>query len=200
MKKMLFVILITNLFFNLIQAQSTPAKPLTAEEKAAIKQKQEADLAAAYKEAGISEELAVKIKAIESSYSIKGKELYAWRDSNLNSINGKEAIKKFNDLLKKKKETDPAVNPQVPQSAEEKAALKKKQEEDKIAAQKESGFTDAQIEKFNSIMNDFKDKSTSLTKEKNTAVEEIAGKESIKKLKDIQKKQKEEAAKAQLPK
>jgi len=200
MKKVLFAILFANLFFSLVHGQSMPAKPLTAEEKAAIKQKQDADLAAAYKEAGINEELAVKIKAIESSYSVKGKELYSWRDSSLNIINGKDAIKKFNDLVKKKKETDPTVNPSVPQTAEEKASLKKKQEEDKVAALKETGFTDAQIEKYNSIVNDFKDKTTALTKERNATVEEIAGKESMKKFREIQKRQKEEAVKAQMPK
>ena len=200
MKTILMLAVISTLSFNAINAQSSPAKPLSAEEKAAIKQKQEADLAAAYKEAGISEEQVGKIKALESSYSVKGKELYASRDSNLNVIVGKDALKKLNDLLKKKKETDPAINPSVPQTAEEKAALKKKQDDDKATAFKESGFTDAQIEKYNSVMNDFKEKTNAVNKEKNMAIEAIAGKDNYKKLKDIQKRQKEEAAKAMLPK
>lgn len=196
MKKILMLVLFTPLCFNAIYAQSPTAKPLTAEEKAAIKQKQDADMAAAYKEAGISDEQVVKIKTLESNYSGKGKELYASRDSNLNAIIGKDGLKKFNELLKKKKETDPSIA----QTAEEKAALKKKQEEDKAAAFKETGFSDAQIEKYNSIMNDFKEKSNALTKERNLAIEEITGKDNYKKLRDIQKKQKDEAAKAMLPK
>lgn len=117
----------------------------------------------AYKEAGVNDETVVKIKAIESSYAVKTKELYAARDSHLNLINGKDAIKKLNEALKKKKEAAAPISPSVPQTAEEKAAMKKKQEEDKVAAPKETGFTDPQIEKYNKIMTDFTEKNGGLT-------------------------------------
>ncbi len=199
MKKVLFALLSISLSVGAIHAQA-PSKPLTAEEKAAIKQQQEADLAAAYKEAGITDEQVAKIKELDASFLAKSKELYAERDSKFSAIIGKDTLKKFNEILKKKKESTPPVNPSVAQTPEEKAAFKKKQDDDRAAALKEAGFSDSQIEKYIAIDTELKDKIGALNKEKNAAIEAIAGKENYKKFKAVQKRQKDEAAAKALPK
>jgi DNA-directed RNA polymerase alpha subunit len=109
------------LFAAISNAQEVEAKKPTKEEKQKMKQKQDEDLAAAFKEAGLSDEQINKVKAVMDEANAKSKEvkndatlsdderktkLDAIREdknAKIKEIMGEEKYKAFNAAKKKQK-------------------------------------------------------------------------------------------------
>lgn len=124
MKKLL-LIASAMFVFATVNAQDAPKadKPqLTKEEKQKMKEKQEADLAAAFKEAGLSEAQVQQIKALNDEINEKNKAIREdatltgeqkrekikanmdEKNQKIKEIMGEEKFKQFNEIRKKQKE------------------------------------------------------------------------------------------------
>lgn len=128
MKKIIAVLMLTGLFSTVTNAQtavyaSTEAKSeMSKEEKAKQKMKQEEEMAAAFKEIGLTEDQIKQVKEVNAvsgkkSSEIKkddslsdevkkekSKEVTAEKNKKLKEIMGEEKFKQFNDIRKKQKE------------------------------------------------------------------------------------------------
>jgi Spy/CpxP family protein refolding chaperone len=127
MKKLFTVVCAMFVFVALSNAQtteakSTEAKAPTKEERQKMKEKQEADLAAAFKEIGLTDEQVQQVKAVMDATNQKNKELRMdatlsdddkkakmkvnndEKNEKIKSIIGDEKYKQFNAIKKKQKE------------------------------------------------------------------------------------------------
>jgi hypothetical protein len=128
MKKIIAVLMLTGLFSTVANAQtaapaSKEAKPeISKEEKAKQKMKQDEDMAAAFKEVGLSEDQIKQIKEVnavsgkksseikkddslsDEAKKEKSKEVTAEKNKKLKEIMGEEKFKQYNDIRKKQKE------------------------------------------------------------------------------------------------
>src|SRR5690349_12338939 len=98
MKKLL-LIASAMFVFAAVNAQEAPKaadqKPLTKEEKQKMKEKQEADMAAAFKEVGLTDEQIQQVKAVIDETSKKNNELR--KNDSLTDDQKKEQMKANND-------------------------------------------------------------------------------------------------------
>ncbi len=184
-------------------AQTTPPPPppapMSKEEKEKIRLKQEEELAAAYKEAGITDEQVAKIKAEELDARTKVKAIDDEVKGKLETLLTKEVLKKVRDTQKKQRDDYAKLPPPAtPLSKEEKQALKLKQEEELATSLKAIGLTDAQLAELKTVDEAAYKQKSAINNERNKKIIEIAGQENWKKFKDIQNRQKE-AAKAAKP-
>lgn len=122
MKKLFTIVCAMFVFVAFSNAQTTESKAPTKEEKQKMKEKQEADLAAAFKEIGLTEEQVQQVKAVMDAVSQKNKELRMdatlsdedkqakikvnneEKNQKIKSIMGDEKYKQFNAIKKKQKE------------------------------------------------------------------------------------------------
>ena len=121
MKKLFTVVCAMFLFVAFSNAQAIETKITTKEEKQKMKEKQEADLAAAFKEIGLSEEQVQQVKAVMEAINKKNKELRMdatlsdedrkakiqlnneEKNAKIKSIMGDEKYKQFNEIKRKQK-------------------------------------------------------------------------------------------------
>jgi hypothetical protein len=107
---------------NAQEAKPTEAKVPTKEEKQKMKEKQEADLASAFKEIGLTDEQVSKIKAASDEAGEKNKAIRAdqaltdeqkkekmkevndAKNAKIKEVMGEEKYKQFNAIRKKQKE------------------------------------------------------------------------------------------------
>lgn len=107
---------------NAQQAQTTEAKAPTKEEREKMKQKQEEELAAAFKEIGLTEEQVKQVKAVMQESNDKNKALRSdnsisdddkkakmkenndAKNARLKEIMGEEKYKQFNAIRKKQRD------------------------------------------------------------------------------------------------
>lgn len=123
MKKLFTVVCAMFVFGTVINAQTAESKvPATKEEKQKMKEKQEADLAAAFKEIGLTDEQVQQVKAVMDATNQKNKELRMdatlsdddkkskmkvnneEKNEKIKSIMGDDKYKQFNAIKKKQKE------------------------------------------------------------------------------------------------
>jgi hypothetical protein len=128
MKKIIAVLMFTGLFSTVTNAQtpvpaSKEAKPeMSKEEKAKQKMKQDEEMAAAFKEVGLSEDQIKQVKEVNTEASKKSseikkddslsdeakkeknKEVNSEKAKKLKEIMGEDKYKQFNDIRKKQKE------------------------------------------------------------------------------------------------
>jgi Spy/CpxP family protein refolding chaperone len=133
MKKLFTVVCAMFVFAIVTNAQTTEAKSTetkvpTKEEKQKMKEKQEADLAAAFKEIGLTDEQVQQVKAVMDATNQKNKELRMdatlsdddkkakmkvnndEKNEKIKSIMGEEKYKQFNAIKKRQKaESTPQV-------------------------------------------------------------------------------------------
>lgn len=121
MKKLFTVVCAMFLFVAFSNAQAIETKITTKEEKQRMKEKQEADLAVAFKEIGLSEEQVQQVKAVMEATNKKNKELRMdatlsdedrkakiqlnneEKNAKIKSIMGDEKYKQFNEIKRKQK-------------------------------------------------------------------------------------------------
>ncbi len=123
MKKLFTVVCAMFVFGTVINAQTAESKvPATKEEKQKMKEKQEADLAAAFKEIGLTDEQVQQVKSVMDATNQKNKELRMdatlsdddkkakmkvnneEKNEKIKSIMGDDKYKQFNAIKKKQKE------------------------------------------------------------------------------------------------
>jgi len=122
MKKLLTIVFAMFVLVAFSNAQTTEAKAPTKEEKQKMKEKQEADLAAAFKETGLTDEQVQQVKAVMDATNQKNKELRMdatlsdddkknkmkvnndEKNLKIRFIMGDEKYNKFTDIRKKQKE------------------------------------------------------------------------------------------------
>jgi hypothetical protein len=129
MKKLFTVLFAMFVFAAIGNAQTAETKvPATKEEKQKMKEKQEADLAAAFKEIGLTDEQIQQVKAVMDATNQKNKELRMdatlsdddkkakmkvnndEKNEKIKSIMGEEKYKQFNAIKKRQKaESTPQV-------------------------------------------------------------------------------------------
>src|SRR5687767_6792189 len=95
MKKLFTVVCAMFVLVAISNAQTTEAKTPTKEEKQKMKEKQEADLAAAFKEIGLTDEQVQQVKAVMDATNQKNKELRM--DATLSDDDKKDKMKVNND-------------------------------------------------------------------------------------------------------
>lgn len=127
MKKVLVMLLCAGVFTIAANAQQTAtadavAKPqMSKEERAKQKQKQDEEIAAAYKEVGLSDEQIKQIKEVnaeagkksnevrkdaslsDDAKAVKLKEISTEKNDKIKEIMGKEKYKQFSEIRKKQK-------------------------------------------------------------------------------------------------
>jgi hypothetical protein len=121
MKKLLLLVCTMFLFAAVSNAQEAEVKKPTKEEKQKMKQKQDEELAAAFKEAGLSDEQITKVKAVMDEANTKSKEVKAdaaltederktkldaikeEKNAKIKEIMGEEKYRAFNAAKKKQK-------------------------------------------------------------------------------------------------
>lgn len=136
MKKLFFLFVACFVFAGIAAAQSMETKSdnkPTKEEMQKIREKQEADLAAAFKEIGLTEEQVQQIKAAMQESNEKNKELRQnatltdeekrtkikanneEKNEKIKAIMGEEKYKQFNEIKKRQKAANESMN--TPQRA-----------------------------------------------------------------------------------
>ncbi len=96
MKKVLFILCSLFVFATVTNAQTADEqKAPTKEEKQKMKEKQEADYAAAFKTAGLTDEQIKQVKAAMQEASEKGKEIK--KDASLSDDEKKSKLKEISD-------------------------------------------------------------------------------------------------------
>lgn len=136
MKKLLLLLTACFLFAGIAAAQATETKAdkkPSKEEMQKMKEKQEADLAAAFKEIGLSEEQVQQIKAVMQESNEKSKAIRQdaaisnedkrakiqaineEKNEKIKAIMGEEKFKQFNEIKKKQKAANESMN--TPQRA-----------------------------------------------------------------------------------
>ena len=122
MKKLITVVCAMFVFVAISNAQTTEAKvPATKEEKQKMKEKQEADLAAAFKEIELTDEQVQQVKEVMTATNQKNKEIRMEasltdedkktkinanndeKNAKIKEIIGAEKYKQFNEIKKKQK-------------------------------------------------------------------------------------------------
>lgn len=131
MKKLILIICSLFVFAAVTNAQqAAETKAPTREEKQKMKEKQEADLAAAFKEIGLTEEQIKQVKDVMQESNEKNKAVRAdnaltdeqkkekmksnndEKNEKIKTIMGEEKYKQFNAIRKKQKDVEQVSTPQ----------------------------------------------------------------------------------------
>ncbi len=95
MKKVLFILCSLFVFATVTYSQTTEAKTQTKEEKQKAKEKQQEEMAAAYKEAGLTDDQIKQVEAAMKEASEKGKPIK--NDATLSEDDKKAKLKEISD-------------------------------------------------------------------------------------------------------